>query len=476
VYSPIFIELYFGVRMIVMKFGGTSVGNGERIVNVARLVLKEKPPVIVVVSALGGVTDKLIGIANRVVELPTHVVEKEVGLFYRELLLQHRNAVLEAVGDKRVVSEVLPKITELADQLKVALLGVGYLEDLSPKSLDYIMSFGERLSVVIVAGALSSMGAKAVSLTGFEAGIITDSNFGHARPKHVLMRDEVKKRLLPYVKKGVVPVVTGFVGGDEKGRITTLGRGGSDYTASLIGRYINAKEVQIWTDVDGILTTDPKIVPNAKLISELSYVEAMDLAYFGAKVIHSKMIEPAMVVNIPVRVLNTFKPDCSGTLIVSKQKKIQEVIKAIAITKDVVILNLQGIGMAETPNIAGRVFSVLGGNNINVLMISGSSESNLSFVVKAKDSERAIGLLTEEFGNGDIRGIGTIPEVCVISVVGAGMHGTKGIAAKLFDTVSQAGVNIIMIAQGSSEVNIAFAVSAKDSKSALEALHKRFIG
>jgi aspartate kinase len=277
------------------------------------------------------------------------------------------------------------------------------------------------------------------------------------------------------VKKGIIPVVTGFVGGDDKGRITTLGRGGSDYTASLIGRYLKAKEVQIWTDVDGILTTDPKMVSDAKLIQELSYVESMDLAYFGAKVIHSKMIEPAMVANIPVRVLNTFNPACAGTLIVRKQKKTDEVIKAIAITKDVVILNLQGIGMAETPNIAGRVFSALGTNNINIIMISGSSESNLSFVVKSKDAKKAIDILGEEFGNGDIRGVGTVEGVCIISVVGAGMQGTKGIAGKLFDTVSNAGVNIIMIAQGSSEVNIAFVVEEKDSKRVLEALHKRFV-
>jgi aspartate kinase len=461
--------------MIVMKFGGTSVGSGERIRKVAELVLKERPPRVVVVSAMGGVTDKLINIANRVVELPTQVVEKEVDLFYRELVLHHRNALLEAVSNKKIVSEFLPRINELAEQLKVALLGVGYLEDLSPKSLDYIMSFGERLSILIVSASLESLGAKSVALTGYEAGVVTDSNFGQAKPKHGLMKDSVRKKLGPHVRKGVIPVVTGFVGGDEKGRITTLGRGGSDYSASLIGRYLKAREVQIWTDVDGILTTDPKLVDRAKLISELSYAEAMDLAYFGAKVIHSKMIEPAMVANIPVRVLNTFNPACAGTRIVRKQRKVEGVIKAVAIMRDVEILNLHGIGMAETPNIAGRLFSVLGRDNVNVIMISGSSESNLSFVVRSRDAERAAELLTEEFGDDGIRGIGGIEGVCIISVVGAGMQGTRGIASKVFGTVSEAGVNIIMIAQGSSEVNIAFVVEEKNSKRALEALHRRFV-
>lgn len=462
--------------MIVMKFGGTSVGDGRCIANVAGLVQKEKRKKVVVVSAMAGVTDKLINTAKRVVDLPTNVVEKEVDLFYRDLLLRHRAAVLEAVSDKKITGEILEKIIGLLDQLKMTLLGVGYLEDLTPRSLDYIMSFGERLSVLILEGALRSRGIKATSLTGYEAGITTDSCFGRARPIHNKLKRDVGERLNPILSKGITPVVTGFIACDSNARITTLGRGGSDYSASLIGRYLGVREVQIWTDVDGILTTDPKVVKGAKLIGELSYVEAMDLAYFGAKVIHSKMIEPAMLAGIPVRVKNTFNPGVPGTLVVRKQKKVEGVIKAIAVARNVDIVNVQGVGMMETPNIAGRVFSALGGNNVNVIMISGSSESNLSFVVGRDDSEKTMEVLEAEFGNEGVRNIGLMEDVSIITIVGVGMRGTKGIAAKVFDIVARAGVNIIMIAQGSSEVNISFIVREKDSRKAVVALHERFIG
>jgi len=461
--------------MIVMKFGGTSVGDGKKIKKVAKLVNAETRRTVVVVSAMGGVTDKLIETAERIVSLPTTVVEREVTVFYREMLLHHRDAAEESISDKKILGQVLQDIITAADQLKVALLGVGYLEDLSPRSLDYIMSFGEKLCSIIMAGALNSMDAPAKSLTGYEAGLITNSQFGEAHPNHKKSRNLMRQRLLPLLKKGVTPVITGFVAGDENARITTLGRGGSDFTASLIGNYLGVKEVQIWTDVNGIMTTDPKIVRKAKVIPTLSYVEAMDLAYFGAKVIHSKMIEPSMVAKIPVRVLNTFNPKAPGTLIVREQKRVKDVIKAAAVAKDVSVVTLSGVGMAETPNLAGRAFSVLGENKINVMMISGSSESNLSFVVRNPDLSSAIELLSAAFEDTVIRNVGVMEDVSILTVVGAGMHGMKGIAAKVFQTVAKENVNIIMIAQGSSEVNIAFVVKSRDAKKALKALHKRFI-
>jgi len=401
--------------------------------------------------------------------------EQEVEKFHSEILALHSSAAKDTIPDKKIQKETLKGITELASKLKITLLGVGYLEDLSSKSLDYILSFGERFSVQIVSGALKSSGVDSCHLTGYEAGIITDSCFGCARPLHSKLKDTVKQKLNPLIKGGKTPVVTGYIAADEEGRITTLGRGGSDFTASLLGRYLDASEVQIWTDVDGILTTDPKIIPNAKLIPQISYVEAMDLAYFGAKVIHSKMIEPAMVANIPVRIKNTFNPECEGTLIVSKQEKSDSVVKAVTIAKNIAILNMKGVGMAETPNIAGKVFTLLGDNNINIMMISGSSESNLSFVIKKDSINGAVELLNSKFGGEGIRNIEVVGGVCIITVVGAGMHGTKGIASKIFGTVADANVNIIMIAQGSSEVNISFMVNEKDGETVLRALHKKFI-
>ncbi|HHQ45507.1 MAG TPA: aspartate kinase [Candidatus Altiarchaeales archaeon] len=461
--------------MIVMKFGGTSVADGERIKNVAALVKAGKPPAVVVVSAMSGVTDSLVKISKKVIDLPSDVVEREVDAFCRELLIRHREAAMEAVSDKKSRSRVLEEIIVFTDKLKVALLGVGYLEDLSPKSSDYILSFGERLNSLIVSGAIESLGLKSCALTGFEAGIVTDSSHGRAKVLYKMMKQEVSAKLKPLLEDGFTPVVTGFIAADEKGSITTLGRGGSDYSASLLGAALGADEVQIWTDVDGILTTDPKLVPDAKLIGTLSYVEALDLGYFGAKVIHSKMIEPAMDADIPVRVKNTFNPGCAGTLIVREQEKIEGIIKAVAIAKNVVILTLTGVGMAATPNIAGRLFSVLGCANINIMMISGSSESNLSFVVSESDVDAAVGLLEAEFGEDIVNGLSIMKDTSIITVVGAGMHGAKGIAARIFTTVSDAGVNLIMIAQGSSEVNIAFMINNGDVERCVRALHDKFI-
>jgi len=459
--------------MIVMKFGGTSVGSVKEIKRVRELVSKEKGKKVVVVSAMSGVTDSLLGIANKVIELPSSVVEQEVNKFQQEILEKHISTAQEVISDKKVLEESKDAISKLADELKVALLGVGYLEELSLKSLDYVLSFGERFSVILVSGALSSAGIQAMPLTGHEAGIVTDSSFGTARPLH--SKNSANERLNPLLEEGIIPVVTGFIAADNDANITTMGRGGSDYTASLLGRYLNADEVQIWTDVDGILTTDPKIIPQAKPIRTLSYVEAMDLAYFGAKVIHSKMIAPAMDADIPVRIKNTFSPESEGTLIVREQEKIETIVKAVAIHRNVDIVNLKGIGMAETPNIAGKVFTLLGDENINIIMISGSSESNLSFVLDKKDVPKAVGLLNERFLGNGIGNLEVMEDVCIITVVGVGMHGTKGIAARIFQSVADEDVNIIMIAQGSSEVNISFIVEEANGDEVVKALHRRFI-
>ena len=460
--------------MIVMKFGGTSVGDGKRILDAAKLIKNETRKKVVVVSAMGGVTDKLVGTAEKVVTLPATVVGEEVGRFHSDLLVLHESAAKNAISDEKVLNETLEGIRELLNELKFILMGIGYLEDLTPKSLDRVSSFGEQLSAPILSGALKSIGAESIHLTGYEAGIVTNSQFGQARPIPRILSRRIRPKLKGFIEDDITPVVTGFIAANVEAHITTLGRGGSDYTASIIAKYMGAEEVQIWTDVDGIFTTDPRWVAEAKLIPMLSYAEAMDLAYFGAKVVHPKTIEPAMESNIPVRVMNTFNPGTEGTLIVREEKKIEGVAKAVTMAGGVCVVNLHGVGMAETPNIAGRVFTLLGEHGINVVMISGASESNLSFIIgrdDVNDAVEALGGLMD----GDIRNLEIHEDVCIITVVGAGMKGTKGIAAKIFSTVAEADVNIIMIAQGSSEVNISFVVEDKDGINALKAIHERFI-
>lgn len=461
--------------MIVMKFGGSSVANGERIKNVAGIIQSEKRSRVVVVSAMSGVTDSLIEIAKTVEDLSNDILEQKIKKYSEWLTQKHTEAISIAIEDKQIAEEISAAINQLIEKLGVALLGVSYFEELSPKSMDYIMSFGERLCMNVMSGTLRSIGIESKPLTGFEAGIITDSNYGRARPIFRELKKRVKRYLKPLVEEGVTPVVSGFIAANEHRHMTTLGRGGSDYTASLLGAALETEEIQIWTDVDGIMTTDPRIVKEAKLIDELSYVEALDLGYFGAKVIHSKMIEPAMVHDIPVRVKNTFNQNIEGTLVVRKQEQTDRVIKAVALVRDVMIVTLSGVAMAETPNVAGRVFSVLGEANINVIMISGSSESNLSFVVSSKDAKKAIELLAHKVKSDIVEGLSLISDVAIICVVNAGMAGTKGVAAKIFSAIYKADVNIMMIAQGSSEVNIAFIVLERDAEKVVKVLHKKFI-
>ncbi|MEE8403040.1 MAG: aspartate kinase [Candidatus Hydrothermarchaeaceae archaeon] len=458
---------------LIMKFGGSSVGNGKQMKETARIISKYRgDETAVVVSAMEGVTDSLIEIANGVVN---GVGEAGIKEFIGELKSAHVTAAKKAVS-KEHFEAVAATIDRLCTELMKVLVGVSYVGELTPHSLDYIMSFGERLSAPILSGAISSLGIKSKWLGGHEAGIVTDSNFGSAAPVWKVTHKRIKRVLAPLIKSGI-PVVTGFVAGDEKGRVTTLGRGGSDFTASILGSVLGVDEIWIWTDVDGILSSNPGLVKNAEIVDVISYAEAQELAYFGAKVLHPKTIEPAMEKGIPVRVRNTFNPKNRGTLIVKEQKKIDDVVKAISVRDDVALLTVSGVGMIGVPGIAARLFGVLADRRINILMISqGSSEVSISLVIEKGDLKRALSALEKAFPGKDIvKDLKHSGDVSIVAVVGAGMRGTQGVAARIFGAAAKASVNILMIAQGSSEVNISFVVLQKDARKAANALHGEFI-
>jgi aspartate kinase len=461
------------MRSVVMKFGGTSLGNGRRIKRVADIVKQNMAEeTIVVASAMSGVTDALIKMGERVVK---GVSEAEIKEFVGDIREKHLATIKEAVSSKYQSLPVL-EVEKLCTELEKVLIGVSYVGELTPRSMDHIMSFGERLNAPIVSGALNSVGIKSTWLDGYSAGIVTDSNFGGAMPIWHLTKKKVIEVLKPLLGDSV-PVVTGFIAGDEKGRITTLSRGGSDYTASILGSVLGVDEIWIWTDVDGIMTTDPKLVKEARTIEVISFIEAMELAYFGARVLHPKTIEPAMERGIAVRVRNTFNVANEGTMIVKEQQKSSEIVKAISVMEDVALLTIEGVGMIGVPGVAARVFNALAREKVNILMISqGSSEANISIVIEHKDLEKAMDTIREEFsGRNVVRDVHFKDDVSIIAVVGAGMRGTKGVAARVFTAVARAGVNILMIAQGSSEVNISFVVLQKDAKRAAKALHDEFI-
>ncbi|MEM0287534.1 MAG: aspartate kinase [Nitrososphaerota archaeon] len=313
-----------------------------------------------------------------------------------------------------------------------------------------------------------------VALQG-EAGIITDSNFGEANPLMEITSHQVKSKIIPLLNKGQIVVVTGFIAENQDGEITTLGRGGSDYTATILASALGANKVFIWTDVDGIMTADPKIVPEARIVPHLSFQEAIESAVFGAKKMHPKALEPAMLSNIPVVIKNVFNPSVSGTLISSESANGRP-IKLVNLIKNVALINVRGGGMVGAPGTAAKVFQTVAKDGINILMISQSvSESDISFVIRREELSRARSSLEISLlGTGLVREITNEDDICIISAVGAAIKDTPGIASRLFSALAKENINVRMIAQGSSELNISLVVKEKDGIRAVKSIHKEF--
>lgn len=465
------------MKKIVMKFGGTSVATGENIRHVADLVaenVRNNCKVAVVVSALAGVTNKLAEVACQAKKSD----EKNIQAFTKELLDKHQTAISTAITSKQTQKEVEQITEKTIAELEKVLTGICYVGELTPKSKDYVLSFGERLSAPIVWGAIKDLELVTQCFTGKEAGIVTDSNYGEANPLMNYTTHLIRERLGPLLEKGVIPVVTGFIAANQDGIVTTVGRGGSDYTATILGVALEADEVWIWTDVDGIMTTDPKIVPDAQMLPQLSYQEAAEMAIFGAKAMHPRALEPVIKEGIPVRIRNVFHPENLGTLITSEPKaNPAEVVKAVAMIKDVAMVNVNGAGMVGAPGSYAKVFDVLGKNSINVMMVSTAvSEANISMIIKRALLGRAISTLEIALldGRSVVSEVSAEDDVAVIAVMGANMKGTLGVASRIFSTVANAGINIRMIAQGSSELNISFVVKEKDGAAVVQAIHKEF--
>jgi aspartate kinase len=465
------------MKKIVMKFGGTSVGTGESIHHVAETVTeyaKNGCKVAVVVSALAGVTNSLLEVACQAKKSEENQIEK----FTNQLLEKHVQAISTAIKSKQIQKEVTEITKKTIAELEKVLTGICYVGELTAKSKDYVASFGERLSAPIVCGAIKDLKFDTQCFTGKEAGIVTDSNFGEADPLMNFTTHLIRERLGPLFEKGTILVVTGFIAANQDGVVTTVGRGGSDYTATILGVALQADEVWIWTDVDGIMTTDPKIVPSARMLPQLSYQEATEMAIFGAKAMHPRALGPVIKENIPVRIRNTAHPENPGTLI-TKESAANETkpVKAVAMIKDVALLNISGAAMVGAPGSYAKVFEVLGKNGINIMMVSAAvSEANISMIIKRGMLGRAISNLEialQERG-GLISEVTAEDDVAVIAVMGANMKGTLGVASHIFNTVAKAGINIRMIAQGSSELNISFVVKEKDGIAVVQAIHKEF--
>jgi aspartate kinase len=452
-----------------MKFGGSLLAGKEGVSRVALIVKRcsQENEVVVIVSAMGDVTDLLLEASGAALAGDEEGARDYVGRV-REVQLQAISQLNPERGAKAKLAT-----DELILGLSRALQGVSLLKELTPRSRDLIVSFGERLSTPLVAAAMEEAGLHAKALTGAEAGIVTDDSFGEASPDFAATRRGLRRTLSPLVSRGIVPVVSGFIAATPGGETTTLGRGGSDYTATIVADALGADEVWIWTDVGGIMTADPRIVPRASVVKELSYAEAEEMAFFGAKNMHPLALGPAKLAKIPVRIKNGRRPELPGTLIHTIERKKVGVAKAILLVRNVGMLTVSGEMLMGKPGTAGEIFRALGEKWINIVMISQSvSESNISMIVRRESLHKArLALESGRSPLGKGLSVGTESDVAVIAAVGAGMKGTPGVAARVFGAVASAGINVRMIAQGSSELNISFVVREKDAVKAVEVLH-----
>jgi aspartate kinase len=463
--------------MIVMKFGGTSLGNGEAIKRAADIVcgtLKDKEEAVVVVSAMSGVTDALLSAA-------TSAAQGDGETFRRTrwvLSDRHRLAMTEAISDEGARLQLMEEVEALLSDFESLCHSICILGELTARGSDAVASLGERLMVRIFAAALRENGVRAKAVEATEV-IVTNGQHGSASPLMDETREMAQARLLPLLAEGVTPVVTGFIAATQDGVTTTLGRGGSDYTAAILGACLDAEEVWIWTDVDGVMTADPRVVPEARTLPEISYAEAAELSYFGAKVLHPKTILPAVEQGIPLRIVNTFNPSHPGTLIVAETRPSELTVKGITSIKGLSLVTVEGRGMLGVPGIAARVFAAVAQEGISVLMISqSSSEQNICFVIRQEAVEDALRALEAAFelelARRNVDRIWAQDRVAIVAAVGAGMKGTPGIAAKVFGALGKHGINVLSIAQGSSEYNISLVVDEEDMEDAVRYIHQEF--
>jgi aspartate kinase len=438
------------MKPIVMKFGGSSVADAQRITRVKGIVesYKARRPAVVV-SALRGVTDDLLALAHAAVkgEKPS-VAAVEA----------RHHEVADALGVPRSLAD--PLLAELSDLLK----GIGLVRELTPRTLDYAASFGERLSARLIAASFTKAGLKARAFDAGEAGLLVDERFGGANP---LPESEAQIRaILGGVKE--VPVITGFFGRTQGGDIATLGRNGSDYSAAIFGAALEAEEIQIWSDTDGVMTADPRLVPDARPLESLSFAEACELAYYGGKVLHPHTLVPAMRKDIPVRVLNSFKPDHPGTRIIAHPPGRAAGVKSIAFKRHQAIVSVSSPRMASGHGFLAKIFAAFARHEISVNMIS---TSEVAVSVTADDPRRLPQLSAELSPEFEVR---VDKDKALVCVVGDGIHETPGVAGEVFSAVRDAGVNVLMISQGASRENIAFCVEHDGLEKAVRALHARF--
>lgn len=455
--------------MKVLKFGGTSVGSVKSILSLKQIVENEakKQPVVIVVSALGGITDKLIATSKLAV-----AGDEEWKTEFDAMVDRHHKMIDTIITDTKAREDLFIKVDALLDQLRSIYFGVFLIHDLSEKTSDAIVSYGERLSSLIVSTLVK--GSKWYDSREFIKTV--DKNGKHVLDAELTTELVVKT----FSELSRISLVPGFISSDRDSKeITNLGRGGSDYTAAIIAAALNAEVLEIWTDVDGFMTADPKVIKTAYTINELSYIEAMELCNFGAKVIYPPTIYPVCVKNIPIRVKNTFNPESDGTIIKQKIENNLKPIKGISSISGTTLITVTGLSMVGVIGVNRRIFTALAQQGISVFLVSqASSENSTSIGVRDQDAEKAVNVLDNEFAKeietGAMFPMHAESGLATIAIVGENMKHTPGIAGKLFGTLGRSGISVIACAQGASETNISFVIDGKYLRKSLNVLHDSF--
>jgi aspartate kinase len=467
-------------KTLVMKFGGTSVGSVDALINATQIIKDAKKDwarVVIVTSAMAGVTNLLLDSAasashGKVDSLP----ETE-----STLRQKHFAAADELIEDKTLCEQTKSEINSLILALVDLCKAIAVLGEASPRALDTVASLGERMSVRLLAAVVASAGIKAQAVESTEF-VVTNAHFQNAHPDFKVTTEKTRAALNPMLDQDIVPITTGFIGATPEGAITTLGRGGSDYSAAIIGKVLPADDVWIWTDVDGVMTADPRIVKDAVTLPEISYGEIAELAYYGAKVLHPKTIRPVVEAGIGLRICNTFNPAHPGTRLTNNGHangsayKPEKVVKAVTAIRKQRLVTIEGRGMLGVPGVAARAFGAVASTGTSVPLITqASSEQSICFAVPSETAPTILSALEKSFAreieDEDIDRVWSTDDVSIVTVVGAGMRHTVGVAGKVFSQLGNNNVNVLAIAQGSSEVSISLVVDSSDTEDAVKALH-----
>lgn len=467
---------------LVMKFGGTSVGSAAAMRETTDLILQARDTwgqVVVVASAMGSkpvkVTDLLLQGAHTAFTGDKETYQR-LAVLLREIHYEAIDGLLSPEGERQTV---LAEIERFVERFTTLCGAVSVLGELTPRALDAISGMGEQMSVRILSAYLRELGYDSEAIDATEL-ILTDSNFQNAAPHTAGTRERTTARLGPLLEEDAIPIVTGFIGATADGVTTTLGRGGSDYSAAILGQALDADEVWIWTDVDGVMSADPRLVPNAVSIPTLSFREVSELAYYGAKVIHAKTMRPCVENGIPLRIKNTFNPTHPGTVIEEDVTQQNGALKAVTAIKGVSMITIEGKGMIGVPGIAARAFGAVARLDVSVLLITqASSEQSICFIVPEPAASAVVHGLEEEFADElrrhDIERIWSRDEIAIVTIVGAGLQTTYGIAGRVFSALGDHQVNVIAIAQGSTECGISVVVAGGDVGRAVEHVHELIV-